>query len=76
LISILELELSRSRQKPAYNHSHSTNVRTNKMQSHVLRRLVSMNPTLISSENLSGQATIDRILLDLSAIPTDLSNGK
>jgi hypothetical protein len=35
-----------------------------------------MNPTLISSENLSGQATIDRILLDLSAIPTDLSNGK
>jgi hypothetical protein len=35
-----------------------------------------MDPTLISNENLSGQATMDRILLDLSSIPADLSNGK
>ncbi len=68
--------MNRSRQKPAYNHSHSTNTRTNKMQSHLLRRLVSMDPTLASNENRSEQTTIDRILLDLSSIPTDLSIGK
>jgi hypothetical protein len=35
-----------------------------------------MDPTLASNENRSEQTTIDRILLDLSSIPTDLSIGK
>ncbi len=68
--------MNRSRQKPAYNHSHSTNLRTNKMQSNILRRLVSMDPTLTENENRSEQSTIDAILSDLSSIPTDLSTGK
>ena len=62
------------RQNPAYHHSHSTSsatTRTNKMQTHILRRLQSMNPT-----GSSNESTIDKILFDLSSIPTDLSNGK
>jgi hypothetical protein len=35
-----------------------------------------MNPTITSDENRSEQATLDRILLDLSSIPSDLSTGK
>ena len=67
-------ELARTRSKPSYSQSHSTSStssRTNKMQSHIIRRLVSMDPTLTSS----GQTTIDRILLDLSSIPTDFSTA-
>jgi hypothetical protein len=71
-----------SRQNPPYNHSHSTssaNTRTNKMQSHILRRLASMNPSgnsTSTNDNRSGQATIDRIFFDLSSIPPDISTGK
>lgn len=63
-----------SRQNPAYHHSHSTSsatTRTNKVQTHILRRLQSMNPA-----GSSNETTIDRILCDLSSIPTDLTNGK
>lgn len=46
------------------------------MQSNIFRRLVSMDPTLVSNENQSEQTIVDRILLDLSSIPADLSTGK
>ena len=79
-IIISESELARSRQKPAYGHSHSTSAAANrmtKMSSHIFRRLISMDPALASNENRATppSTTIDRILLDLSSIPTDLSTG-
>ncbi|CAF3339147.1 unnamed protein product [Rotaria socialis] len=74
-----------SRQTPSYHHSHSTSStmsRATKMQSHILRRLASMNTSSFSnrspdstSENHSEQSTINQILFDLSSIPTDLSNA-
>jgi len=80
LISISELEANRARQKPGYNHSNSTSstiTRSNKMSSHIFRRLVSMDPAIpTTNDNRAAPTTIDRILLDLSSIPTDLSTGK
>ncbi|CAF1384645.1 unnamed protein product [Adineta steineri] len=71
-----------SRQNPSFNHSHSTSstsTRTNKMHSHILRRLASMNTSGQSNStndsNRPESTTIDRILFDLSSIPTDLSTA-
>lgn len=75
-----------SRQNPPYNHSHSmssASSRVNKMQSHILRRLASMGisgsshrSTDSTNDTRPEQSTMSQILLDLSSIPTDLSNGK
>ena len=48
------------------------------MSTNIFRRLVSMDPNIATTtnENRSEPNTIDRILLDLSSIPTDLSTGK
>ncbi len=47
------------------------------MSSHIFRRLVSMDPAIpTTNDNRAAPTTIDRILLDLSSIPTDLSTGK
>jgi len=78
-----------SRPMPSYHHSTAT--RSNKMQSHILRRLTgvrSTGTTSMSSTNNStttnnsatgGSSTLDRILfdqmIDLSSIPIDLSTG-
>ncbi|CAF0944585.1 unnamed protein product [Adineta steineri] len=82
-----------SRQNPPFHHSTSTttHTRTNKMQSHILRRLASMRttgavatPSATGNTNTSNNngttlSTIDRILfdqmIDLSSIPIDLSTA-
>ncbi|CAF0845992.1 unnamed protein product [Adineta ricciae] len=70
-----------TRQNPPYNHSYSTSVTTarmNKMQSHILRRLASMNTSENSnstSENRPAQAALDQMLFDLSSIPADISTA-
>jgi hypothetical protein len=72
---------STNRQNPTYHHSHSTssaNTRTNKMQTHVLRRLTSIDSAANSNRSTDSpnESQIDRILFDLSSIPTDITNGK